>query len=133
MKRSIAVILCATLPLTFAGCNGTHHSTTDPGTAPKLANLQNPDKVTRVGPQQGTLAISFDFSDPDGDIAFYTLQVSDGQATNPLNEATGRAQGSVTLLQSMHIPSRGTMTYSLQLEDRLGHRSNEVQGSYTVE
>jgi len=133
VKRAIPSLLLSLLALTLAGCNSTNHSPSDPGAAPQISKLQNSDKVTRLGAQEGVMSLGFDFADPDADIAFYVLTTSTGQVRNPLSEATGRTAGAVSLLQSMFIPERGTMRFTVQVEDNLGHRSNTLEGTYLVE
>ena len=130
MKRIVLLLLATAV---VSACNGSHHSPTDPGTAPIVANL----KVLpfdRADANTGTLPLSFDYADPDGDVSRVMVKFSNGTADNPLQGVNGRTSGTASLLQAVILPDPAAkeLDFSVQLEDAKGHLSNTVSGKVSL-
>ncbi|HEV7509519.1 MAG TPA: hypothetical protein VGS07_31890 [Thermoanaerobaculia bacterium] len=133
MKRIVLLLLAATVAIAASACNGSHHSPTDPGTAPVITNL----KVfgfDRADAKTGSLPLSFDFADPEGDIARSIVTFSNGAANNPLGSVAGQKSGTASLLQSVILPDPAAkeLDFTVQLVDAKGNLSNTVSGKVTL-
>ena len=103
---------------------------TDPGTPPLISQLQV-TSIQRAAGDAGAVGLTFDYSDPDADIATVTFTpTGSASAINAFpepNAATGRA----TLLQAVTLPAAGTtVAFAIFVTDREGHASNALTGSF---
>lgn len=134
MKRIVLLLLAVTVvALTATACNGSHHSPTDPGIAPIITNLkvfgfQRADAIT------GSLPLSFEFADPDGDIDRSIVTFSNGAANNPIRSIAGQKSGTASLLQAVLLPDPAAkeLDFTVQLVDAKGNVSNTVSGKVAL-
>jgi len=131
MKHVAWLVLVAGLCL--LGCNGSHHSSTEPtSSAPVIANLKA-FPVVRSDASTGALPLSFDYADPDGDVSQVVVTVAEGPATNPAEGTAGRTAGTISFVQSVRLPATtGQLTFSVQVFDAAGHPSNILQGQANI-
>jgi hypothetical protein len=119
----------------LAACNGSHHgSPTDPNNnAPKIANLKAFD-FTRSDATHGELPLSFDFTDPDGDVAETRVTFTNGTAANPAQGVNGKTSGTISLLQSEFLtdPNAKTISFTVQIADVRGNLSNVLTGQVNI-
>lgn len=126
--------LSAVVVLFAAACTGGHHSSpTDPNTAPKIANLKAFD-FTRLDATHGDLPLSFDFTDPDGDVTETRVTFSNGTAANPAQGVSGKTSGTISLIQaeSLTDPNAKTISFSVQIADARGNLSNTLTGQVNI-
>ena len=123
-----AVVLLA------VACTGGHHSSpTDPNTAPKISNLKNFD-FQRLDATHGSLPLSFDFTDPDGDVTETRVTFANGTAANPAQGTSGKTSGTISFLQSEFLtdPNAKTISFTVQIADARGNLSNILSGQAAV-
>lgn len=132
MKRIVLLLLAATAIVATA-CNGSHHSPTDPGTAPIITNL----KVLpfeRADMKTGSLPLTFEFADPEGDIERSIVTFANGAANNLFRSVAGQKSGTASLLQSVLLPdpTAKELDFTVQLVDSKGNLSNTVSGKVAL-
>jgi hypothetical protein len=133
MKRIVLLLLAATVAMVASACNGSHHSPTDPGTAPIITNLKALGFI-RADATTGSLPLTFDFADPDGDIARSIVTFSNGAANNPFRSVAGQKSGTASLLQAVLLPDPAAkeLDFTVQLVDAKGNVSNTVSGKVAL-
>jgi hypothetical protein len=131
MKHVAWLVLVA--GLCILGCNGgSHHSSTEPSSAPIIANLKA-FSVVRSDASTGALPLSFDYADPDGDVSQVVVTFSEGPATNPAEGTAGHTAGTISFVQSVLLPpAAGQLTFSVQVFDSAGHSSNILRGQANI-
>jgi hypothetical protein len=136
--RPIGIIWLAVGCLCGA-CGSSSHSPTEPGTrsVPKISNLDNPAQATLLpgptidGQRPGVLPVTFNFTDPGGNLNTYTLTLPSGGVTNRLQGVSGETSGATGVQQSLLLPASGTrVTYTLAVTDASGTSSNTLTGSF---
>jgi hypothetical protein len=134
MKRIVLLLLAATVAMVASACNGSHHSPTDPGTAPTISNLKV-FSFDRVDATTGSLPLAFDFADPEGDIDRSIVTFSNGAADNPLRSVAGQKSGSASLVQAVLLPDPAAkeLDFTVQLVDARGNRSNTLTGKVALQ
>lgn len=107
------------------GCNDSPTSSESPPTISQL-RVQG---AQRVSGSVGIVGFSFDYADPDRDIARFVFAVDGGgQSTNPLSGAT-QPSGVVSVQQAIDLPAAGAeVSFTVSVMDRRGNRSNELRG-----
>jgi hypothetical protein len=118
----------------LAACTGGHHSSpTDPNTAPKISNLKAFD-FQRLDATHGSLPLSFDFTDPDGDVTETRVTFANGTAANPAEGVGGKTSGTISFLQSEFLTdSHATqLSFTVQIADARGNLSNALSGQVAV-
>ena len=132
MKHAVWLVLVA--GLCVLGCNGSHHTGTEPSAAaPVIANLKSLTFV-RSDANTGLLPLSFDYADTDGDVSQVLFTVPEGTATNPAENTAGHTTGTISVLQAVHLPDPAAhqLAFSVQVVDSAGHRSNTLQGQINI-
>jgi hypothetical protein len=132
MKR-IVLLLAATAAIAVSACNGSHHSPTDPGIAPIITNLKVFSFI-RADATTGSLPLTFEFADPDGDIDRSIVTFSNGAANNPIRSIAGQKSGTASLVQAVLLPdpTAKELDFTVQLVDAKGNVSNTVSGKVAL-
>ena len=127
MKRIVLSLLATAV---LSACNGNHHSPTDPGNPPIIGNLKVLSFV-RDDARTGQIPLSFDYSDPEGDVARVLVTFSNGVANNPLPDAAGHKTGTASLLQAVELPdpTAKQLAIFVQVSDSRGNLSNTLSGT----
>jgi hypothetical protein len=131
MKQVVWVVLVA--GLCVLGCNGSHHSGTEPSSSPIIANLKVLTFV-RSDANTGVLPLSFDYADTDGDVSQVLVTFPEGTAQNPAQGTTGHTSGTIGILQAVHLPDPSVhqLSFSVQVADSAGNHSNTLQGQVNI-
>jgi hypothetical protein len=130
MKRIVLLLAALAAVAVVSACNGSHHSPTDPGNPPIIGNLKVLSFV-RDDARTGQIPLSFDYSDPDGDVARVLVTFSNGVANNPLPDASGHKTGTASFLQAVALPDPGAkqLAFFVQVSDARGNLSNTLSGT----
>ncbi len=131
MKHVACLVLVAGFCL--LGCNGSHHSSTEPSSAPIIANLKALT-FARSDANTGVLPLSFDYADTDGDVSQVVVTFPQGPAVNPAEGTAGHTSGTISILQAVILPDPAArqLTFSVQVVDSAGHHSNTLQGQVNL-
>jgi hypothetical protein len=132
MKHVLWVVLLVAV-LCVLGCGGSHSSTTEPSSAPIIANLKVFSFI-RNDATSGEIPLSFDYADTDGDVSQVLVTDPLGTATNPAQGVTGKTSGNIGILQAVHLSDANVhqLTFSVQVADSAGHHSNTLQGQIAI-
>lgn len=111
-----------------------------PGTAPTASNLSYSPHGGYLGASGGTATINgrIDFSDPDGDLASWSLTVLDSggnvlqSAEQPITGAGGSTSGTLVATVLVGTSQLGTYTFTIALVDARGLRSAPVSGTFSI-
>jgi hypothetical protein len=120
-----ALIIAAVALGSAIGCSD---SPTSSQSAPTISQLRV-QGANRVSGSVGLVGLTFDYADPDRDIARFVFAVEGGsQATNALPGATQQS-GEVSVQQTVELPAAGVeLSFAVSVMDRRGNRSNELRG-----
>jgi hypothetical protein len=131
MKHAVWLVLVA--GLCVVGCNGSHHTGTEPSAAPIIANLKALTFI-RSDASTGILPVSFDYADTDADVSQVLVTFPEGTATNPAEGTAGHTSGTISFLQAVHLPdpTAHQLAFSVQVVDSAGHHSNTLQGQANI-
>lgn len=135
MKHAVCLVLFA--GLLAAGCNGSHHSPTEPqsqhSAAPFISNLKA-FGFTRYDTSTGTLPLSLQYADADGDVSKVLVTTPEGTAVNPTENTAGRNNGTLGFLQAVHLPdpTAKKLAFTIQVVDAAGNVSNTLSGEVDI-
>ena len=125
----LASVLLATL--LSAGCSD------DQGTAPAISDLSLQTTSVPVG-QQATVSGQFTFSDPDGDLESFSVQVTaptgQSQTVGPqaIQGAAGVTDGPIGLAVVFNPGVAGDFVLDVWVVDSAGNESNHLTGTVTA-
>ncbi len=106
--------------------------------APRIANLTLAPTAVYASSTPVTFSATFDFVDPDGDLASANLVVTDslgaetGRQSTPILQANGVTSAQIGGSATAVLATAGIFTAHLQLVDRGGLLSNELTADITV-
>src|SRR5262245_19973631 len=132
MSRNRALYI---LPvLLAAACSG---GGSTPPTAPTIQALSLTPRALYASATPVTFQATFDFSDPNGDVASATVVVTDDVGTEVLRQtvvvpAAGIVAAQATGGAVAAMPNVGTFTMTLFVTDATGRRSNELTETIAV-
>ena len=132
-----ALVGISTLGLALA-CGGSSGTSgggdLDNGTAPIISNLQYAptSAVLNQGGGTVTLAGTFDFSDPDGDVTTLRLATATGNLDTPIQGAAGVKSATLNGAFAVSTTQLGHFTFQVSLLDGKGHQSNSLPGFFDV-
>lgn len=121
--------------LALAACGGGGGGGSSPDSTPVLSNLRYAPNSALQFDSAGRTAISgtFDFRDPDGDLASLTLTTSQGDnLTAPISGVPGQTSGSIDGVVEVDTRVIGRYTFAVYVTDRRGNRSNSLSGTFDV-
>ena len=126
--------------LALIGCGGGGGSGGSVGTAPVISNLVYAPDGALVNDNDGTVAVdgSFDFVDPDGNIASYTLTLYDASnniiqtLSDPIPGANGITNGYLMATLLVSTVQTGVYQFEIFLTDAQNLQSNILTGHFTV-
>lgn len=106
------------------------------GTAPEIYNLSiSPSSlIVDRGGGAATLTGTFDFIDPDGDVATWKIRFDDGtEFETALLDTEGLTSGTITVSFTASTTDSGTKGFQVWVVDTGGNPSNQLDGTYVVE
>ncbi|MBI5477669.1 MAG: hypothetical protein HY906_02370 [Deltaproteobacteria bacterium] len=118
--------------LLSAGCSE------DTGTAPAISDLTLQTTTVTVG-QQATVSGQFTFSDPDGDLESFSVQVTAptglSQTVGPqaIQGAAGVTAGPITLAVVFNPGVAGDFVLDVWVVDSAGNESNRLTSTVTAQ
>lgn len=121
--------------LVLAACES--ESATGGGTAPTISNLTVDATTIEVGKSQN-VTLSFDFTDPDGDVATAHVDVTvDGVAPlgldSPVQQSAAATVGKAMVIVALGVPKAGPVALHVTLEDAAGNVSNALDATVTAQ
>jgi N-acetylneuraminic acid mutarotase len=133
---TLRVWLMVLAAMVLTACGGGGNSAT--GTAPVISGLLISPSAAYVSDTPQSFATEFDFTDPDGNLAFLTLRILNGSGvtvnlqTLPIVEAEGLTEGTIlgTIVTSAVTPD--TYTAQIYVTDASGQPSNTLVGSARI-
>ncbi len=110
------------------------------GTAPTISDLIYSPLGTYLGSGSGTATVSGNmlFTDPDGDLASWTLTLLDASGmqlqstTTPIQGASGLTSGGLNAVAVVSTATLGTYTFRIQVTDARGNRSGALSGTFRI-
>jgi hypothetical protein len=128
--RLLQVLLMMTALLSTASCNNS--SPTSPGHAPTISHLQVHSE-RRVSGSEGLVSFSFDYADPDADIARVVIEFDGNGVVVRTLDDTKQTDGTETLIQPVTLPAAGAkVNFSVQVIDQRGNASNSLSASFVA-
>lgn len=134
-KRVWLMVLATVI---LVACGGGGGSAPPVGNAPVISGLTISPSAAYVSDVPQNFSTQFDFSDPDGNLAFMTLKILDGNGvtvdlqTLPIEGVAGLTAG--TILGEMFAIAVNPDTYTAQIyvTDATGLQSNPLVGSARI-
>jgi hypothetical protein len=133
MRRLVPCLAFALLAtLLSAGCGE------DQGTAPTISDLSLQTTSVTVG-QQATVTGQFTFSDPDGDLESFSVEVTAptglSQTVGPqaIQGAAGVTDGPISLAVVFNPGVAGDFVLDVWVVDGAGNESNHLTGTVTAQ
>jgi N-acetylneuraminic acid mutarotase len=124
----------------LAACGGGGGGGGSAGTAPAITQFTYSPQGAYVGGAGSTanIAGTVGFSDPDGDLASWSLTVLDAAGRTlqfveqPISGAGGMTSGTLSASAAVSTAELGDFTFRIELTDARGLRSAPVTGSFRV-
>lgn len=142
MRNKYIVLLGVLLILSISllGCGGGGGASTPAQVTPSISSLQYSPTAAYVNSGGGTATVSgtFDFADPNGNLATLTVTVFDSKgqqvltSTNHVTGASGVTAGTIFISGSIDTTMIGQFTFQVFVTDTTGFNSNILAGAFRV-
>jgi Kelch motif len=139
VRIRVWLMVMATVFMVACGGGGGSGDSTPPVTnAPMISGLIISPSAAYVSDSPQYFSTQFDFSDPDGNLAFLSLKILDGNGvtldfqTLPIEGVAGLAAGTILGQVTPNAVSPDTYTAQIYVTDATGLQSNTLAGSVRI-
>lgn len=131
VREIASVLFLVAAVVSVSGCDD--DSPTETGSPPMISQLQV-QGVQRISGQAGVAGIGFTYADADADISRFVFSSSTGEGSAGTSlTGVNQESGVTSVQQAVVLPEPGgEVTFEVFVLDRLGNRSNTLEGSFVA-